>query len=115
MAEEAAEAGHQRLHWPPGSPGGPRDGGRDLTHLGVGHRAGHREHVVRAEHVPVGAGDALLSYATLAMAVTRSAVIASILGAMAAAVACERDGNNPVGPDDVLKKLKEVEQQVRYT
>jgi rfaE bifunctional protein kinase chain/domain len=64
---------------------------------------------------PVGAGDALLSYATLAMAVTRSAVIASILGAMAAAVACERDGNNPVGPDDVLKKLKEVEQQVRYT
>jgi rfaE bifunctional protein kinase chain/domain len=63
----------------------------------------------------VGAGDALLSYATLAMKVTGSPVIASILGSFSAAVACENDGNNPVSPDDVLKKVKDVEREVRFS
>lgn len=63
---------------------------------------------------PVGAGDALLAYATLALHGTGSAVIASILGSLAAAVACETDGNNPITPEDVLKKLNFVEKQVRY-
>jgi len=62
----------------------------------------------------VGAGDALLSYATLAMATTQSSVIASILGSVAAALACENEGNNPVAPEDVLKKLKAVERQIQY-
>jgi rfaE bifunctional protein kinase chain/domain len=62
----------------------------------------------------VGAGDALLSYATLALAATNSSVIASILGSVAAAVACEHDGNNPVAPDDVLKKLANVEKRTQY-
>lgn len=62
----------------------------------------------------VGAGDALLSYATLAMATTKSNVIGSILGAMAAAVACEHDGNNPVAPEDVLKKLDAMEKRSRF-
>ncbi len=63
---------------------------------------------------PVGAGDALLSCASLSLAATGSPVIASILGSMAAAVACERDGNMPVAPGDVLKKLDMVEQQTQY-
>ena len=63
----------------------------------------------------VGGGDAMLAYATLALVATKSAVIASILGSMAAAVACEHDGNNPVSPEDVLKKLNAVEKQVRYS
>jgi len=69
-----------------------------------------------AENVvdPVGAGDALLAYATLSLLGSRSPVIASILGSMAAAVACERDGNNPVAPEDVLEKLKAVEKRVHY-
>lgn len=62
----------------------------------------------------VGAGDALLSYATLAMVTTQSSVIASILGSIAAALACEHEGNNPVAPDDVLKKLKAVERRIQY-
>lgn len=62
----------------------------------------------------VGAGDALLAYGTLALAATKSDVIAAILGSMAAAVACEHDGNIPVAPEDVLKKLGAVEKQVRY-
>ena len=63
---------------------------------------------------PVGAGDALLAYATLSLVATKSPVIASILGSMAAAVACEHEGNNPVTPEDVLKKLNAVERRVQY-
>ena len=62
----------------------------------------------------VGAGDALLSYAALSMVATKSNVIGSILGALAAAVACEHDGNNPVKPEDVLKKLNALEKQSRF-
>ena len=62
----------------------------------------------------VGAGDALLAYATLSMVATKSNVIGSILGALAAAVACEHDGNNPVKPEDVLKKLNALEKHSRF-
>jgi sugar/nucleoside kinase (ribokinase family) len=57
----------------------------------------------------VGAGDALLAYATLSMIATGDTVIASILGSMAAAVECEHDGNIPVEPAQVLQKLRAVE------
>jgi bifunctional ADP-heptose synthase (sugar kinase/adenylyltransferase) len=62
----------------------------------------------------VGSGDALLSYATLAMASDRNEVIASVLGSMAAAVECEHDGNIPVRPEDVLAKLDRVEGVMSY-
>lgn len=62
----------------------------------------------------VGAGDALLSYATLTYRATQSSVLASILGALAAAVACERDGNVPVAPEDVLKKINSLEKRSRF-
>ena len=62
----------------------------------------------------VGAGDALLAYATLSLIATRSNVIASILGSLAAAVACEHDGNNPVSPADVQEKLHALEKRSRY-
>ncbi len=63
---------------------------------------------------PVGAGDALLSYATLSIVATKSNVIGSILGALAAAVACEHDGNNPVAPEQVLAKLDALEKRSRF-
>lgn len=63
---------------------------------------------------PVGAGDAMLAYATLALVRTKSSVIASILGSMAAAVACEHEGNTPVSPEDVLKKIDAVEKHAQY-
>jgi rfaE bifunctional protein kinase chain/domain len=62
----------------------------------------------------VGAGDALLAYATLGMIATKNDVIASILGNMAAGIECEHDGNVPVTPDQVLKKIDAVEKQARY-
>ncbi len=62
----------------------------------------------------VGAGDALLAYATLSLVATKSNVIASILGSLAAAVSCEHDGNNPVAPEEVLKKLAALEKWARF-
>lgn len=57
----------------------------------------------------VGAGDALLSYASLALRVTGNIVIAAILGNMAAGVECEIDGNEPVTPKAVRAKISKVQ------
>jgi sugar/nucleoside kinase (ribokinase family) len=62
----------------------------------------------------VGAGDALLAYATLAKVATGSDAIATILGSMAAACECELDGNIPVTPADVRAKIDAVERQANY-
>jgi sugar/nucleoside kinase (ribokinase family) len=62
----------------------------------------------------VGSGDALLAYAALALASNGNTVIASVLGALAAAAECEFDGNIPVKPDDVGNKLERVERDIHY-
>jgi rfaE bifunctional protein kinase chain/domain len=62
----------------------------------------------------VGAGDALLAYATLAMLATNDEVIAGILGSMAAACECEFDGNIPIKPSDVLSRIDNVENMANY-
>lgn len=62
----------------------------------------------------VGAGDALLSYATLAMLATDNEVLASVLGSMAAACECEFDGNIPITPDDVRTRLDRIEKSASY-
>ncbi len=62
----------------------------------------------------VGAGDALLAYATLAMLASGSDVIATILGSIAAACECECEGNIPITPEHVLTKLDIIEKQAHY-
>jgi rfaE bifunctional protein kinase chain/domain len=61
---------------------------------------------------PIGAGDALLAYASLALAVTGDIVSAAILGSITAAIACERQGNVPVTPEEVDAKIEELEKRV---
>ncbi len=63
----------------------------------------------------VGAGDALLAYATMVMATSGNPVIASVLGAMAAACECEVDGNVPVGPEDVRNKIQKFERRAIFS
>jgi rfaE bifunctional protein nucleotidyltransferase chain/domain len=63
----------------------------------------------------VGAGDALLSYSTLAMLARPDESIATILGAMAAACECEFDGNIPITPNHVRAKIDKVEAQLNYS
>jgi rfaE bifunctional protein kinase chain/domain/rfaE bifunctional protein nucleotidyltransferase chain/domain len=62
----------------------------------------------------VGAGDALLAYATLTMLATKSLPEACIIGAIAAACECEYDGNIPIRPKDVLEKLQQVENLANF-
>lgn len=63
---------------------------------------------------PVGAGDALLAYATLSLVSKQGPVIASILGSMAAAKACEHDGNWQVSPDEIREKIDAYEKRANY-
>lgn len=69
-----------------------------------------------AEHVAdaVGSGDALLAYASLALFTTQSAVVASVLGSLAAAIECEHEGNVPVERGTVVKKLERLERLANY-
>jgi len=60
----------------------------------------------------VGAGDAFLAYATLAMLAHGNDAIAAILGSVAAACECSYDGNVPITPDDMLGKINSIEQQM---
>ncbi|HTW52987.1 MAG TPA: PfkB family carbohydrate kinase [Stellaceae bacterium] len=62
----------------------------------------------------VGAGDALLAYATLAMVADGSEVAATILGSIAAALECEIDGNLPVSCSDVTHRLDMLEKRANY-
>jgi bifunctional ADP-heptose synthase (sugar kinase/adenylyltransferase) len=63
---------------------------------------------------PVGAGDALLAYSTLAMLTSKSEAHATILGAVAAACECEYDGNVPINPSHVRAKINAVEHRMNY-
>ena len=63
---------------------------------------------------PVGAGDALLAYSTLAMLVSNNDAQASILGAMAAACECEHDGNVPITPEAMLSKIDKIERRINF-
>lgn len=63
----------------------------------------------------VGAGDALLAYASLAKKITNSDLIASILGSFAAAIECEYDGNIPVRLDDMHRKIDLIERKANLT
>jgi rfaE bifunctional protein kinase chain/domain len=62
----------------------------------------------------VGSGDALLAYASLALFATKSSVIASVLGSIAAAIECEHEGNVPVGRKDVVDKIYRFERFMNY-
>ena len=61
-----------------------------------------------------GTGDALLSYATLSMIVTKSLVISSILGSLAGACECEKDGNVAITPEEIIKKINSIEDSSSY-
>ncbi|HKT17929.1 MAG TPA: PfkB family carbohydrate kinase [Stellaceae bacterium] len=62
----------------------------------------------------VGAGDALLAYATLAMVADGNEVLATVLGSFAAALECETDGNLPVSRDDVHQRIEMIERRADY-
>ncbi|MEX2615889.1 MAG: PfkB family carbohydrate kinase [Alphaproteobacteria bacterium] len=62
----------------------------------------------------VGSGDALLAYATLAHLSHGNEVVATVVGAIAGAVECERDGNVPVTAEDIRNKIDLIERKATF-
>ena len=67
-----------------------------------------------AENVvdPVGAGDAMLAYSTLAFLQTKNIAVAAIIGLIAASLECEFDGNIPIKPENINKRLQQIEHNI---
>ena len=63
---------------------------------------------------PVGAGDALLAYATLAMLASGNQAISTILGSFAAACEVECDGNVPITQENVKSKIDAIQRQIQF-
>ncbi len=61
----------------------------------------------------LGAGDALLAASSLALILSKNIVVTSILGNCAAALACEKKGNDPISQKDLLSKLNSIEKEIR--
>lgn len=62
----------------------------------------------------VGAGDALLATASLVLARTGDIVQAAILGSLAAAVACEQEGNIPIDTPGVMARLQSAQEMAGW-
>jgi rfaE bifunctional protein kinase chain/domain/rfaE bifunctional protein nucleotidyltransferase chain/domain len=62
----------------------------------------------------VGSGDALLAYATLALAVGLPLPMSAILGNIAASVQCSRIGNIPIHASELAKELEDFKQRFEY-
>lgn len=58
---------------------------------------------------PVGSGDALLAYATLIQIKTSNEVLSSIIGTIAAGLACQKEGNVTVTPNEINKYIDKLE------
>jgi sugar/nucleoside kinase (ribokinase family) len=63
---------------------------------------------------PVGAGDAMIAYASLALKATESLPIALILGSIAAACETELDGNIPIDSMRIREKIQEIKNLTEY-
>tara|TARA_B100000029_G_scaffold463033_1_gene496032 strand:+ start:2206 stop:3759 length:1554 start_codon:yes stop_codon:yes gene_type:complete len=62
----------------------------------------------------VGAGDAMLSCATLCMLATKSIVTSSIIGSIAAACECEIEGNIVINEDQIVEKINNIQDSSNY-
>jgi rfaE bifunctional protein kinase chain/domain len=56
----------------------------------------------------IGAGDALLAVSSLSLIASGNIVIASILGNIAASIACEKKGNHPIKISEIFGRIKEI-------
>ena len=63
---------------------------------------------------PVGSGDALLAFSSLVLYKTNSPVIASIIGSIAAACECEKDGNIPIKIEEIINKIETLEKESQF-
>ena len=63
----------------------------------------------------VGAGDALLAYATLSLISGSNLLASTIVGSIAAACECEIDGNNAIEVNTVKDKILSLKEKFNYS
>ena len=57
----------------------------------------------------LGAGDAMLAVTSLAFKCSNNILISGILGSIAAALVCEKEGNIPITVDEIEQKVKKIQ------
>ena len=62
---------------------------------------------------PVGCGDALISYASLGLYLSKNPLIASILGTISASIMSRIEGNLPITKKQVEKKLLDLKDELK--
>lgn len=58
---------------------------------------------------PVGSGDALLAYSTIVQLKTNNEVVSSIIGTIAAGLACQKEGNVTIKPEEIFEYINKLE------
>jgi bifunctional ADP-heptose synthase (sugar kinase/adenylyltransferase) len=57
----------------------------------------------------VGSGDALLAYSTIVQLKTKNEVLSSIIGTIAAGLACQKEGNVTISPAEIISFINKLE------
>ena len=63
---------------------------------------------------PVGSGDAMLAYSSLAYYNSKSLFKSALIGSVAAACECEYDGNAPISKDKINIKFEDIEKKLNF-
>ncbi len=61
---------------------------------------------------PVGAGDALLAYSSLALKSSKCLISSAIIGSFAAALECQKDGNVPIKVEEVSNLINDYFEKI---
>ena len=64
---------------------------------------------------PVGAGDALLAYSSLALKSSKCLISSSIIGSFAAALECQKNGNIPIKAEEVTNLIKDYFKKIDFS
>ena len=59
-----------------------------------------------------GSGDALLAFASATLFSTKSLILSSIIGIIAASCKCENEGNNPVSIAQMFAKIDSIKKML---
>lgn len=62
----------------------------------------------------LGAGDAMLAVTSLAYKCSKNILVSAILGSIAAAIVCEKEGNVPLTVEEIRDKIKKIQESNKF-
>ncbi len=54
----------------------------------------------------------MLAYSTLTFLKTKNILISAIIGLIAASLECEYEGNIPIKPENIKKRIRDIERNI---